>query len=169
MKKLVTTFLAGILCLALFLPMGCETNPEVAKGVIESDDNNVTIEFDSWYFTSGAPNNGITFKCTNKETVFECYAAQGRFNWQPELKAITINADETFYWNDDVSVSGELQEFYIDVIKKNDENIVGYAVIGIDYVNHSEYSPKVIKNVKFLSSGITEETVNTLIENAKKS
>ena len=156
--------LTGVFCLALFIPAGCSVN----SGDVELYDSSVTVKFEIWFATSGVENNRITFECSNKNISFECYAEQGEFNWRSGLKAIKVNANETFYWNDhNMPASKEIHRYYIDVIKRENEKIAGYAVIGIDYLNDAIYSPCVVKNVKFLAP-VSEQTVNALIAKTKK-
>ena len=162
-KRILTTFLAGILCFSLFTLAGCSVN----SGVVELYDSSVTIEFDNWRFTSGASNNLITIKTSKKNIVFECSLVDGVLFLHGEgSKKISVMAGETFLY---APFNPSEKEFeYIVVIKKENENNIGYALIWVKYTGVSlNFQPKVIKNVKFLTP-VAENTLYLLIDNTIK-
>ncbi|MBP5308554.1 MAG: hypothetical protein J6Z34_05430 [Clostridia bacterium] len=166
-KRILTTFLAGILCFSLFTLAGCSIN----SGVVELYDSSVTIEFDNWHITS-RPCFLITIKAFYKNATFECIADGSKFrdNYETGTEKIIVQSGEAFMWIPfDPRETGVC---YIDIIKKQGENIVGYSIIKIVKNDRTgEDIPKVIKSKKLLKIGrqyITEDFVKMLIDKAKQ-
>lgn len=183
--------LSLILCLLLSLLTGCHIdennvnnydsygyvafakvayNGEIAS--IEGVEGIIEIDLDSWYFTSGVPNNAIKVKypTEDEKVTFECKTNKGKFWWGNEyVDKATIKQNDTIYWHADSDIPcGDT--IYIDIIVKNDQNIIGYAVIEAEQTENSlEFTAKVLKteiypkiNDKFQE--ITEEYVSKAIE-----
>lgn len=86
------------------------------------------IELHTWFFTSGIPNNAIVFKHTDENAKFECVVDLGQFGFgENGTKSTTVKAGDTIYWNN----TADIEQAFVSVIVKIDNNIVGYAVIKI--------------------------------------
>ena len=162
-KKIITLWVALIMCLGLFNGCGKEDFVEV-----ETHD---MIELHTWFFTSGMPNNAIVFKDTNKSTVFECSVDNGNLKASSTqyVKNLVAKPDDTIYWQTDATI----EQAFIEIILKIEDNIVGYAVIEILQNNTSvDYKASVCKSalipkVNDEYQNVTEKQVKTAIEKAK--
>lgn len=152
-----------IMCLGFFV--AC------SNGIKEESVSDM-IELHTWYFTSGLPNNAIKVN-HNDNTVFECTVDKGYLgiSMSDNSKSITIGSEETMYWNafdDEVATWVDLA--YVQIILKDEDNIIGYAVIEInqDPEQGLNYHAEILKSVVFPKINgqyqfITEEYINTSI------
>ena len=148
-------------------------------GGIKETATNEMIELDTWFFTSGLRNNAIKVKHSNEDAVFECTVDNGElwvYDLQQYVKKATVKAGDTFHWSFEIDENGiRIENAYIQIIVKIDEQIVGYAVIGINMVsetNYIGYDANVLKSSLFPKvngqyQDITEEYVKSLIEKIK--
>ncbi len=128
------------------------------------------IELHTWYFTSGISNNAIKVKYKDN-TVFECTVDKGGIGLSKshESKSVTIGSGETIYWSpfdDEIATWADLA--YIQIILKDEDQIIGYAVIEVKRNPDWNYNAEILKSVVFPKingqyQSITEAYVNTTI------
>lgn len=150
---------------------------ENMEGIEAMEEIEGMIELDTWFFTSGVPNNAIKVKYPNhlnENAVFECLVDEGDFWFQNQyVKNATLNPEDTIYWHPEDSVDGTEQAF-IDIVLKVDNNIIGYAVIEVLQTDSSvEYSARLLKSAVFPKvdekyQNITETQVKSIIAKVKK-
>ena len=169
-----------ILCMSFCFLTGCKpTGGESSKGDFYNDDNYVEtnidnmLELNTWYFTSGFPNNLITVYYENDEASIEMIADDGYFLSNGESKVI-IEPNATVSWNPDVTDSSKTKTF-ICVMVTVDTNIVAYAVVGVYRQDGSWYNANAailksvfIENRSENSNIVSREYVNSLLETLKK-
>lgn len=157
----VLLLVAGLSCFA-----GCADSPPAA----EADDSEM-IALDTWFFTSGVPNNKISVRAEEEDVVFYLTTDYGEF-WdianQSYAGAVTLRSGESTCWHGGQE-EAEGETGYIEVIAREDSSIAGYAVIKIVRADSLNYSATVLKSAWFLSGGdgIMEEQVSDLINAAK--
>lgn len=146
-------------------------------GGIKETATNDMIELHTWFFTSGLQNNAIKVKHPNKNAVFECTVdnEELQYDLQQHVKKTTVKSGDTFYWSPtDENGIIRIESAYIQIIVKIDDQIIGYAVIGINPVssNSLDYSANVLNSSLFPKvygpyQYITEEYVQSIIEKVK--
>jgi AMMECR1 domain-containing protein len=131
------------------------------------------IELNRWMMVTSAPFNEILVKHPNENTVFECKVINGIFCWGEKFpKNINVSPRDGFtqfmWW-----VSGPLPAYdFVEIVIKLEENIIGYAVIGINQVRDLTYNAVVLKSVLFPQvdgeyQNVSEEYVKAAIEKIK--
>lgn len=123
-------------------PIGIGTVFQKAFMEVTTDE---MIELNTWFFTSGIPNNAIVFKHTDENAKFECVVDHGQFGFgENGIKSTTVKAGDTICW----SSIADIEQAFISVIVKIDENIVGYAVIKIiQNRGPADYTANILKEV----------------------
>ena len=134
----------------------------------------IEIELDTWYFTSGIPNNLISVKYSGVDAdkvIFTCKTNSASLfdrndGWKNE---VTLCPDGTVcWWNSEYPDIA-----YVDVIVRKNGNIIGYALISIQKTEGLDYKARVTESAIFpIVNGkyqnITDSYVETLLEKAKK-
>lgn len=128
------------------------------------------IELHTWFFTSGVPNNAIVVKFSDNNAIFECIVDKGHFGFGTDYpKTFTAKPDDVFYWQPDDNI----EKAFIEIIIKNDNNIIGYAVIRILQNNGpADHTASVVKSAIFPQvdskfQNITTEQIETIINKTK--
>lgn len=168
MKETMKFIAMGVLIIiSLGIFAGC-------GGRIKESETNDMIELHTWYFTSGLRNNAIKVQNPNEDAVFECTVDNGEL-WQDDLqqyvKKLTVKSGDTIYWSPFDGTGIRIESAHIQIIVRVDEQIVGYAVIGINAVSADtlDYSANVLKSSLFPKvngqyQNITEVYVKSIIE-----
>lgn len=146
---------------------------EIAR--VDEVENMIEIELDTWFFTSGIPNNLLRVKYEDEDenVVFECLTNEGSFWWNNEYtKKVVAKPNEELSWQCPINGPDSNENIYIDIILKRENNIIGYAVIEINQIEGYDYSAQVIKTGVFPRvnenyQDITEQYVSDVIANAK--
>ncbi len=159
--KKVTLMGIMITCFGFFL--GCSTS---IKEQAVSD----IIELHTWHFTSGVRNNAIKVQHTDN-TIFECTVDKGYLviSNDESGKNVLIESGETIYWTPyDDELATWIDLAYVKIILKNEDNIIGYAIIEIKQNPNSglNYHAEILKSIVFPKINgqyqfITDEYVNT--------
>lgn len=167
LKIMIRAVLSLVLlsCL-LFGAVGCQGS------VSETNVTNM-IELSTWYHTSGVPNNLIAVNSDDESLRFFCHASDGYFwNASGQVKEVVLVSGETVRW-DDLEGYNLLDEYesYVDIVVKQGEQNVGYAVVQITWTDNY-YTAKVIKSVLFQKDdgeyrSVSILTVQLLIRNTK--
>lgn len=182
-KKLIVL---GLLFVIVFAFTACDldnglvsnkTNVEATTGdggevFIETSTDGM-IELHSWFITSGVPSNAIILKHTSKTAVFECFVDQGSWTNRGSAK-VFVKAENTIYW---FHSNYDIEQAFVEIILREDENIIGYAVIGIVKQNTSTgrlYKANILKaafipKIDGEYQNITDEQIKVAIENSKTS
>ncbi len=122
------------------------------------------VELNSWYFTSGIPNNAIKVKHYEENAKFELHVDNGEFwvvNCQEYLQTATVDNGDTVYWhlNQD---DREIKIAYVDIIAKLDDYIVGYAVVKISQEDNTlNFRAEIIKSAVFPKVGDKYQKVSS--------
>lgn len=119
---------------------------------LENIENMIVINTDTWYFTSGVPNNGITAKYYGEDgenVIFTFCTDNGCLrNKNGYGRTVDVKADETLYWSpDEETISA--QGTNIKIVLKIDDRISGYALLKVTEKNSLEYSAEVVKTAVF--------------------
>ncbi|MCL2675877.1 MAG: hypothetical protein FWE84_04760 [Firmicutes bacterium] len=130
------------------------------------------IEEKPYYmFVYGDPENQY-FCDSIKATVNDYYETR-------HSKNAAVKSGDTIYWSDaggtpnNTTWSGRIAQTYIDMIFKTGDNIIGYAVIEINYDDSKIYTAKLLKSVLCKKVNgeyqyMTEEQAKAAIEEIKK-
>ena len=127
MKKRILGILSAAMVVLLSTPLaGC-------GGIKEKDAD--WVELSTWFFTSGVPNNVIEIVTDNEEAELLCTVKNEvlwGYNEQEFCKQVTLsNKDVKQTWwykrSEDVFSCD-----YVDIVAKEGEHIVGYAVKKIE-------------------------------------
>ena len=146
--------------------------PHLKKPVTE--EKNI-VDFHTWFFTSGVPNNAIIVNYPDEKAICECSTDYGCFGFSiGDPTVITVKPGEEFYWRID---RPETTKAFVSIVIKIDKHIVGYAVIKIvnkeDYVISHMAVPSVVKSVVFpkvngrfqrITKKQTEKEIQKIIE-----
>jgi hypothetical protein len=126
----------------------------------------------SW---SSIPQKGaFTVDYSDIDAVFECGVDNGQFGFaQDSPKTLFVMPGATVYWQPDPG--GETKEAFIEIILRSNDNITGYALIGIEQYrgrNPTDYGAAVIRTVLFPQTGgeyqkINEEYVYAVFKKVK--
>ena len=162
MKKYL--ILAAIVLIGLLAFCGCAE-------LIEEDKS--FVELNTWFFTSGIPNNCIKVIYPDGDAQIEMSASKGVF-WVTALqeyaqKAIVSSGDDVFWHNGDAIIDID----YVDIIVRVDNNIVGYAVIKIVKGDNFDYNAEIIKSAIFPKLNneyqkVTQKQVEKMLQALKK-
>ena len=175
MKKFVTLLLLITIFACCFVGCGEKNNQSQTEQsqtqTSESESSNSNLKFDeneeikdfvkfqTWFFTSGVPNNLIVFETDEKNASFECTVTDGYFYGNEENEQqINIPNKTTVSWVNSRE-EGSQTNSYIDVILYVDNVIKGACIIQIEYDNEKDwYEPKVVIT-KFFEEEISREQV----------
>ena len=166
-KRIIGILFTAVLGLLLGVPLaGC-------NGTKEKDAEWVSLN--TWFRTSGVPENVIEFAAVNetanlictveKEALWNCNVGEG------ECKQIVLSdggITQTRWYQ----VSEEKFMYdYVDIVAKEGEHIVGYAVIKIEPTDFW-YKAEIVKSVCFPQrfgeyQNISEEYVQSCIQKIK--
>lgn len=174
MKNIKTAIRAvlslGILSCLIFGAAGCQGNGLETKAPD-------MVELSTWIFTSGVPNNLITVKSEDENLTFECRADEGYLLYQSQYhKEITLSSGETVHWafSDTEWIHKDVPVDYVDIVVKEEDRIVGYAVIRITQRDGMDFSAKVVKSVMFKKidgkyQSVTDSELNERLQTTRKS
>lgn len=133
-------------------------------GYYEIEKNDL-VEFNTWYFTSGVPNNEIIVNWS-EGAVIECVTDKGHFGFvSKDEKRTIVKSGEAFYWNSDTYE----ENGFITIKIRIGDIIVGYAVIKTELANNgAEYTACVLKSAVFPKIGdyyqqISDTRVDSII------
>ena len=166
-KRIIGILFAAMVVLLLGMSVaGC-------GGIKEKDADWVGLS--TWFFTSGVPNNVIEIVTDNEEAELLCTVKNEvlwGYNEQEFCKQVTLsNKDVKQTWwykrSEDVFSCD-----YVDIVAKEGEHIVGYAVIKIEPTDFW-YKAEIVKSVCFPQrfgeyQKISEEYVQGCIGQAKE-
>lgn len=160
MKKFLITFVTAMLALIAVLAAGCaEVSEKKAR-------NMVTLK--TWLFTSGVQNNLITVTSEREDASFICTTEKGDFWSRADndyCKQVTLSAGETTTWQP-VRSTTEIELDFVEIIVKENDEIVGYAVIKITERERMDHEAEVLK-ASYFSAPVTQEYVEEIIKNIK--
>lgn len=169
-KKIVSAgmFIMACMCTA------CSQN----NGFVEVS-TEALIELHTQDFTDSVHNNAILLKYQEENVVFDCSVDNGYLLGASSItKALSVASNNTIYWepyNPASSLPASAYERdFIEIIVKNDGNIIGYAVIEIVQKDtHFNYTASISKSVLFPKiegeyQNITQKQVSDIIEKIKK-
>ncbi len=168
-----TMIITSVLIVGVILILGLVAMCGCNDKIVEK--NEEIVELNSWFFTSGIPNNAIKLKHPEENVKFELKADNGVFwivDTQEYLQMATVNNGDTVYWH----LADNDKQFeitYVDIIAKIDDNVVGYAVVKIFKDNNSsDYEAELLKSVVFPRVGgeyqqVTQDQVDERIQTAK--
>jgi len=122
------------------------------------------VELSYWHLSSGVRNNRIAMIYTGENVVFDCSITNGYLiSYIPlitktdyDLKNALLYSGNVISWQP-LSIGSY---DFIEVIVKSEENIIGYAVIGVDFKNLSNYSANIFKSVLFPQLNGVYQNVN---------
>ena len=160
MKRFLIAIVTTMLALTAILTAGC-AGASKKKGA-----GMVTLE--TWLFTSGVPNNLITVTDKREDAVYVCTTEKGDFWSRAEggyCKQVTLSAGETTSWQP-IRSAEEIEFDFVDIIVKENDEVVGYAVIKITERERMDHEAKVLKARYFLAP-VTQEFVEGIIKNIK--
>jgi hypothetical protein len=155
---------------------------EYVKTAIEKVKNEHPVEKGGGYYIvkllpswSSIPQEGaFAVDYSDSNAVFECSVDNGQFgSAQDSPKSLFVKPGTTIYWHSDPE--GETKEAFVEIILRIGDNIIGYALIGIEQYrgrNPTDYGAVVIRTVLFPQTGgeyqkISEEYVHTIFEALK--
>lgn len=121
------------------------------KVSLENIENMIVINTDTWYFTSGIPNNGITAKYygDGENVVFTFCTDNGSLrNKNGYGRTVDVKAEETLYWSPDEDTE-QAQGTNIRIVLKINDHISGYALLKVTQKSSLEYSAEVVKTAVF--------------------
>jgi len=130
------------------------------------------IVLHTWFFTSGIPNNAINVNYPDEAAVFECTVDKGHFGYEQNApQSLTAKPGDTFYWQE---FGGNIEQAFVEIILKIDDNIIGYAIIEIYQPSGASHSARLLKSVLFPEAGgeyqnISEEYIKAVIKHVKES
>ena len=145
------------------------------KGKEKEIEDLVFFRIDHYNFAlSSVP--GQTIELNLDGAKFLCAIENGTFTFHREVKELIVESNEEFYWcphyiNDLKDVE---EDSYVDVKILLDEQIIGYAVIKINYNRYkSLYTPKVLASKVFVDDdgkyqSVSDEYVEERIERYHK-
>jgi hypothetical protein len=126
-------------------------------------------------FGPGGPQEGgILCDYSDSNVVFECSVDNGQFGFARDSpKSLFVMPGGTVYWQPDPIV--ETKDAFIEIILRINDNITGYAAIGIGpYMGDDprDYGAAVLRTVLFPQIGgeyqnVSEEYVHTVFEAVK--
>ena len=152
MKKFLTAIITAMLVLTAVLAAGCSE---------KAAPDMVTLE--TWFFTSGVPNNLITVTDKREDAVYICTTEKGDFWSRADYcKQVTLSAGETVTWQP-IRNAAEIELDFVDIIVKENDEIVGYAVIKITRQDGLSYSAEVLK-ASYFSAPVTQEYAEGVIK-----
>lgn len=175
MKKFFVTLFAVCLACTTVFAAGCEEDGQETTGTSCTNGGGDPVcitetellEFSTWYFTSGVPNNVITAATGNENAVLECTAEIGELSLidsADETDVITLAEGQSCYW---WVLDSTITADFITVKMKENGTYTGYAVVYIAQRNGLSYTPTVVKSVR-LDAAVTETEIDALIAEAKK-
>lgn len=160
MKKFLITFITAMLAIVSILAAGCaEVSEKKAR-------NMVTLE--TWFATSGVRNNLITVTSERENASFICTTEKGDFWSRADhdyCKQVTLFAGETTTWQP-VRSKMEIELDFVEIIVKENDEIVGYAVIKITERERMDHEAEVLK-ASYFSAPVTQRYVEGIIKNIK--
>ena len=165
-RGMIAVRAAAMLVATLGCFAGCAESLPVTEAVAPE-----MIALDTWFFTSGVPNNKISVKAEKNDVVFYLTTDYGYF-WdianQNYADSVTLQSGGSTYWHSRQK-DAEDEEGYIDVIARKGTSIAGYAVIKIVRTDSLNYSATVLKSAWILGGkdSITEEKLSDLIDATK--
>ena len=142
--------------------------PKIINGMqyVEVDTDGIAVPH-YWAFTSGVENNRILLKHQNSNVVFECSVDNGTLRGNSFVEA---RPNEYIAWNS----GGVHGNAYIDIVIKEEDNIIGYVVIeAVEKKDKSGFfSPRVLKSALFPQidgqyQRISQQQVLALIDKVK--
>ena len=169
LKKILYIGLTLIIALScLGFATGCK---EIKSNVEEGSS---MVELNTWFFTSGVPNNVIKVKHENSNAIFEIKVYNGHIFGIGAgfTRTTTLKVGEETSWQ--VIIEQSVDMDYVDIVVKVNKNIIGYVVIKINRVGDSwlNYTPTILKSVTFPKVNgryqkVTEEYVQQQIKQVK--
>lgn len=182
MKKFVIIVSAFIFAFTVFFAASCKTQadnktdignqPETKDKIVYEVDAPDMVSLSYWVFTSGVPENAITVKSDNENTVFICLPENGEVFNKADRKyceQIEMLSGETTYWR--YNSIFEFEYEFVKIIVKEDGKNIGCAVIEVTE-NNKRYSANVLKSVLFVDENgdtatVSEEKLNEFINEVK--
>ena len=162
-KRILASVFAGVIAFGGCIGMvGC-------KDYVEYENVDM-VEFNTWYFTSGVPNNIIVLKNPGeKNCVFECTGDEGYYRFgETEI----IESEGQIRWCFSEDFNGKS---FMEIVVKKEENIIGYALVEIVDSDNNLFrlKPNVVKQAVFpkifgIYQDITEEKMNSIFEELKQ-
>jgi hypothetical protein len=130
------------------------------------------VKLHTWTFTSGVPNNAIVFKHSDENAQFECATDKGQFGFGSDGgQSLIAKSGDTIHW----SHTEFVEQAFVSIIVKIDDEIVGYAVVKVLINNGpADHKAEILKSVEFQKANdgfqtITIEqiqaTINQIIKN----
>lgn len=160
-----------------------KTKDAIDMGYYEIEVDNM-VDCSSFFYCSIRSHlNPIKLKYADKNVQFNCIVDKGNFliNNSQNVKNVTLKSGDGFHWrpyekdeNGQFTSKYKVERAFVEIILKNDENIIGYAIVEMYPVGKAKLSfkAKTLKSAIFPKiedeyQNITEYQVRSIINKIK--
>ena len=177
MKK--SYILLGILIFSLLL-CACQNKDSEydwykKEGIIIEESDEILEVFTPFY-PNGA--SSLVASCpirlvyTNQEITYDCSVDESYIGGLNPQKTCTYKYNSYIYWHESNKDTQLIDYDYINIVLKDNDNIIGFAVVVIKHIGNYVYSSSILKSVIFPKvdgkyQNITSEQINRFIDECK--